>query len=391
MSPDPPGSGPVVFFTNSWMMGGMEQHIISLGRGLRRRGRRVALVCSSVPVIEPLRRACRNEGIVVHAIDDAHGPLAKTARLRNLTGFLRGFRGGILHLHLTGPYGGELPMLAGRAAGMSHFVRTEHQPLEDVPAWKDRLWFRMKDHGLDAVICVSGQNADYHTNDLGRNPARFFTVHNCVDLGRFDPALGDREGARAEFDIPGDAPLIGAVARLTEERKGIRQFLEMAAQIVQHCPETRFLIVGDGVLRRALEVHADELGVSARTVFAGERSDVPRLLSAMDVFVMPSLWEGGPYTLLEAMAMGIPSVTTAVGMVPEVLTPGEQALVVPAGDSAALARATGRLLADPALGRRLAEASRRLVQERFSEDNLAEGVIAVYRRVSCGDRTVDVR
>ncbi|HVP05116.1 MAG TPA: glycosyltransferase [Dehalococcoidia bacterium] len=382
MSDAEPGLGPVVLFTNSWMMGGMEQHIVSLGRGLRRRGYRTSLICSSDPVIAPLREACEAEGVEVHALDDARGAIAKVGRLRDLERLLQNYRGGTLHLHLTGPFRGELPMLAGRAAGIRCFVRTEHQPLEEVPPWKDRLWLRVKDHGLDAVICVSGQNAEYHTRDLGRNAARFFTVHNCVDLGRFDPAAGDREGARAELGVAAGSPLIGVVSRLTEERKGISQFLEMAAQLAASCPASRFLVVGDGDLRPRLEAQARELGIGQQTIFTGERKDIPRLLSALDVFVMPSLWEGGPYTLLEAMAMRIPSVTTAVGMVPETVVPREHALVVPPGDVGALARSVGEILTDAELRDHLAESGYQLVHERFSEDNLAEGVIGVYKRVS---------
>ena len=327
-------------------MGGMEQHILALGRGLRRRGYRAALICSSAAVIEPLREACSAEGITVHALEDAEGPLAKAARFRDLARILRRYRGGILHMHLTGPYGGELPLLAGRSAGMRLFIRTEHQPLENVPPRLDRLWFRMKDHGLDAVICVSGQNAQHHTKELGRDASRFYTVHNCVDLQRFTASAGDREGARAEFDVPAGSPLIGTVARLGEQRKGISQFLEMGGKIAAGCPPSRFLIVGDGPLRVDLEAQAEHLGISGQTTFAGERNDIPRLLSALDVFVMPSLCEGGPYTLLEAMAMAIPCVTTAVGMVPETVVSGEHALVVPPGDVAALTRATSEILTE---------------------------------------------
>jgi glycosyltransferase involved in cell wall biosynthesis len=174
------------------------------------------------------------------------------------------------------------------------------------------------------------------------------------------------------------------VARLAEERKGAAEFLEMAAAVAEQRSQTRFVIVGDGPLRLSLEQQAAELGIASRVRFAGERSDIPAVLAALDVFVMPSHWEGGPYTVIEAMAMARPVVTTNVGMVVDIVRDGEHALVVPPRDSSALARAVQRLLAEDRLRGRLAKGGRRLATERFSEERLVEGVAAVYADVLAG-------
>ena len=374
------GPFPVVLFTNSWMMGGMEEHILKLARGLRGSGHAVALICPPDQVVAPLREACASAGVDVHALAERRGPFGALRRVRELSRLLRPHRDGVLHLHLTGPYGGELALLAGKLAGCAAIVRTEHQPPERPPSGRQRWRMKAKDRALSAVLCVSRQNMEHFTRDLGRDARKFAVVHNCIDLARFDPVKVDGARWRAELSLPVAAEVVGMVARLAEERKGAAVFLEMAAGVAQKRPQARFVIAGDGPLRPALERQAAELGIDSQVAFLGERQDIPELLAAMDVFVMPSLWEGGPYTVLEAMAMERPVVTTNVGMVRDVVRSGEHALVVPPGDAGALAEAVLGLLNEPELRVRLARAGRRLAVERFSEERLVEGVLAVYER-----------
>jgi glycosyltransferase involved in cell wall biosynthesis len=371
---------PIVLFTNGWMMGGMEEHILKLARGLRERGHPVVLICPQVEAIARLREACLAEGVEVRALPERLGPLGAIRRVRELSALLLPHRDGVLHLHLTGPYGGEAATLAGKLARCAAIVRTEHQPPELPPSGFQRWRMRMKDRALAAVLCVSRQNMEHFTRDLGRDPAKFAVVHNCIDLARFDPVVVDASQARAALGMPADAAVVGMVARLAEERKGAALFLEMAARVADQRPQARFVIVGDGPLRQGLESRAAELGVASRLLFLGERQDIPELLAALDIVVMPSFWEGGPYTVIEAMAMERPVVTTNVGMVPDVVRSGEHALVVEPGDAVALATNVLRLLDDPPLRDRLAAAGRQLAVERFSEERLVEGVLAVYQR-----------
>jgi glycosyltransferase involved in cell wall biosynthesis len=152
--------------------------------------------------------------------------------------------------------------------------------------------------------------------------------------------------------------------------------------VAQAHPTARFLIVGDGPLRPALEREAEELGIGDQVVFTGERQDIPRLLAAMRVFVMPSLWEGGPYTVLEAMAMAKPVVATPVGLVPDAVEDHSTGLLAPIADSAALARGVLELLGDELLAARLAQRGRERVVARFSLEAMIDGVVEVYREVA---------
>ncbi|MGH2355436.1 MAG: glycosyltransferase family 4 protein [Chloroflexota bacterium] len=376
-----PPAVPVVLFANSPYMGGMEEHVLLLGRGLVRRGFRVAALCPPHEAVQPLRRALADAGVAVHCPTERQTvSFGAARRLRELVQTLRRYPGCILHLHLTGHSGGGLLQLAGQLAGARAMVRTEHlPPVLPIPAG-ERLAVRIRDQFLARIICVSQQTRQDHLDRLGRDPRKCVVVPNCVDLERFSPDV-PAEGVRAEFGIDPHHPIIGTVSRLHEHRKGVAYFLEMAAAVARVYPMARFLIVGDGSLRAALERQAEEFCIADRVVFTGARRDIPRLLAAMQVFVMPSLYEGGPYTVLEAMAMAKPVVATPVGLVPDVITDGATGYLAPVADSAALADAVLRLLSDDALAGRLGRAGREVVAARFSLDAMVDGVADLYRQV----------
>jgi glycosyltransferase involved in cell wall biosynthesis len=260
-------------------------------------------------------------------------------------------------------------------------VRTEHLPPVLPITALDRARVQLRDRALAKIICVSEQTRQLHLERLGRDANRCTVVPNCVDLDRFSPILREY-GVHAEFGFEPTAPIVGTVSRLGEQRKGIHHFLDMAADVAAVNPRARFLVVGDGALRPELEQQARRLGIESAVVFTGDRRDIPRLLAAMRIFVMPSLYEGGPYTVLEAMAMVKPVVATPVGLVPDVVDHRTTGLLVPIADSAAMTKAVLELLADADLARRLAERGRQAVVERFSLDAMIAGVTAIYHEVA---------
>ena len=150
--------------------------------------------------------------------------------------------------------------------------------------------------------------------------------------------------------------------------------------IAAEFPDVDFLVVGEGEERAALEALARRLGLGARVVFTGLRHDVPRLLAAVDVLALTSLYEGFPNVLLEAMATGAVAVATDVGGCRELVTSGETGLLVPPRAPAAVAAAVGRVLRDPALARRLATAARQRVEGAFSIDVMARRTMDAYLR-----------
>jgi L-malate glycosyltransferase len=215
----------------------------------------------------------------------------------------------------------------------------------------------------------------------GYNPATIAVIRNGVDLKRFerppDPACV-RRGLR----IPSGAPLVAVVSRLNR-LKGLDHFLAAAAIVGRRLPDVRFLIVGEpgaadpGYLD-ALVTSAHRLGLRERIIFTGLRTDVPDLLACAAVSVMPSLNEALPNVILESMAAGAPVVSTCVGGTPEAIEDGVTGLLVPPGDSVALARAIHNVLADRELAVRLAENGRQLVRRRFSLDAMVRATDRLY-------------
>jgi glycosyltransferase involved in cell wall biosynthesis len=163
------------------------------------------------------------------------------------------------------------------------------------------------------------------------------------------------------------------VARL-DEQKGQRYLLEAAAQV----PQARFVLAGDGPLRTSLEAQARSLGLEQRVKFLGYRSDIPDLLAGCDVFVLPSLYEGLPLSILEAMSAGKPVIATQIGGTDEAVIPNETGLLIPPADPAALAAAIRKLLDDRPFARRLALAGQARVECEFSAATMVQRVTNVY-------------
>jgi glycosyltransferase involved in cell wall biosynthesis len=369
---------PIVYFTNSPYMGGMEAHIAHLATGMAAEGRRIGLVCRTGSEIDPLKQECATAGVEIIEISEGSSLARKLRRAQALWRTFRRYRGGVLHIHMTGPHGGELVMLAARAAGIKSCVRTEHQPLEQPPSRYQLLRMKLRDRFLKRVICVSRSNLEYFTRILGRDAAKFIAITNCVELERFNPDAVDGESVRCSLGIPPTAKVVGMVSRLSEARKGGADFLEMAHALSGERADLRFLIAGDGDLRLELESQAAAAGLGTRVAFVGARSDVHQVLAAMDIFVMPSRWEGGPITLLEAMAMARPVVATDVGMVPDVIKDGEDGLIVPPGAPNALTAAARRLLEQPDAAATMGRRARETVLRFFSREVMVERVAAVY-------------
>lgn len=213
-----------------------------------------------------------------------------------------------------------------------------HQKLE---------WFVLR-HFCDRVIAVAEETRQYHLQISGASPRQVSTIYNGIDLSGFRGLDADRARAdvRAEFGIPAGAPLLTTVAVLRPP-KGIQFMIRALPAVLEVNPDVHYLIVGDGSHHAPLMEEVRQAGVQDRVIFAGMRKDVPRLLSASDVFVLPSLTEALPTVLAEAMAARLPIIATRVGGVPEMIKDGQNGLVVEPQDVEALARAAIHLFSNP--------------------------------------------
>ncbi|HEX4414647.1 MAG TPA: glycosyltransferase [Lacipirellulaceae bacterium] len=223
----------------------------------------------------------------------------------------------------------------------------------------------------DAFIAVADSHGQFLAQNLRVPRERVAVIPNGVDTERFAP-VPDVAAIRKALNIGPTDPVLGIVAALRPE-KNHELFLGVAARIVKELPNARFLIVGDGPCRASLEQHAESLGIADRTIFAGSRPDVPRLLAAMDVFALTSHMEANPLSILEAMSVGRPVVSTNVGSIHEAVIEAQTGFLVPAGDAATFANRVLSLLNAPILGHVMGAAARKLVVERWSIDAMVTG------------------
>jgi len=260
----------------------------------------------------------------------------------------------ILHVH--GYAAADFGRLAARVVG-ARLVLHEHFADPRMPAYQalaDRLLAPL----THRAIAVSGSTRDFLVRERHVPERLVRLIWNGAPLDEFAPVSRERAlRVRRELLIPEEAPVVGAIGRLNTQ-KGHTYLLEAAPRILQADGRTFFLIVGDGDLMDPLRQQARALGLGDRVRFAGHRSDVPDVLGAIDVLAIPSLYEGTPLALFEAMAAGKAIVSSAVDGCAEVLEHGRTALLVPPRDKDALAAAIGTLLGDPDQRRALSEAAR---------------------------------
>jgi glycosyltransferase involved in cell wall biosynthesis len=297
-------------------------------------------------------------------------PRRRLVGLARLWRALRAERPAILHAHLSWPLACKHGVRAAWLAGVPGIVGTAQLYLAPESPRRSRLMLRP----FGRIIAVSEEVKARYAQELGVPARKLAVVRNAIAVpppGRVaDPAL------RAAL-IRGRPDYVVLTPARLHLQKGHAYLLAAAAQV----PDATFVLAGDGPLRAELEATARALGVADRCVFLGERSDVPALLAAADLFVLPSLFEGLPLSMLEAMAAERPVVATAIGGTDEAITTEHSGLLVPPRDPAALASAIRRLRADPALARRLAAAGRARVEREFSSDVTARHIMRIYDEV----------
>ena len=251
----------------------------------------------------------------------------------------------VLHLHGYGATTfGRLVAAARRLPVVLH----EHANLTDTP-WFQKIADWMLEPFTDVAIAVSSSTAEFVAKARMVRPGRVQVVYLGAPIREFGQPQTpvEREVKRSELGLtPGDCA-IGTVTRL-HDSKGNEYLVDAARIVLDARPQARFFLYGEGPLRGALEERARALGLGDRFVFGGFVRDVARVLAAFDISVFPSLWEGTPLTAFESLAAGLPIVATDADGLRDILTDGQDAVIVPRRDSAALAAGIVRLIDQPA-------------------------------------------
>jgi len=240
-----------------------------------------------------------------------------------------------------------------------------------------RILYRAGGRVADGFIAVSSDVAETVRAAYLPPSGRLWVIPNGVDVERYTRAV-DRDAIRASIGVATDAPLAIVVAKLMTQ-KGHAVLLDALPSLLERVDTLRVVLVGEGELRGALEERVAAAGLTGSVTFAGNRGDIPQLLAASDLFVLPSLWEGLPMALLEAMATGLPVVATAVSGTREVIEDGRSGILVPPGDAPALGAAMIEVLERPETAASLGAAARSRVEDCYSARAQAERHAGLYR------------
>jgi glycosyltransferase involved in cell wall biosynthesis len=272
--------------------------------------------------------------------------------------------------------------LAAWFSGVPYRVKTVHgleesfRGIQKIKANLYNLWDRWITRFLfDKIIAVSSHLAGRLQEEHLSVP--IVHIHNCVDSEKIKVNKSKIEVKR-DLKVIKDLPLIGTAGRLVPV-KGLDYLLKATPLILGRLPRLKVLIVGEGPERNSLENLASRLGVDSQVIFTGQRGDVYDLISAMDLFVLPSLSEGIPMVLLEALTLGVPVVASQVGGIPEVLVHGQTGFLVPPRDEKALAHACQYILEHRKEAQLLSDRGRKLIQDKFSAEVMAQKVVHLYR------------
>lgn len=300
---------------------------------------------------------------------------------RALVRLFREKRYHIVHTHTS--KAGFLGRMAAAKAGVPIVVHTPHGHIFDGYFPKPVTWFytqleRLAARHTDRFIALTHRGIAEHVQQRIGRPDQWLAIFSGIDITPFDQAHELRSPARKALGIQPSDILIGAVGRL-EPVKGFTYFVEAAHAVAYAEPRARFLVAGDGSLTKELQQQALPLGDRIR--FLGLRDDVPALMAAMDIFVLPSVNEGMGRVVLEAGAAGVPVVAARVGGVPDVVADGVTGLLTPPRDAAALARAIVELARDPKRRAAMGAAGRDFVVPAYSIETMVKEIEALYERL----------
>lgn len=282
----------------------------------------------------------------------------------------------VVHTHLLAANVIAKPVAA--LCGVPVRINHDHcnDKLADPRKWApraDEITNRFSTH----VIAVSESTRDFVVNHERVPDDLVTTIHNGVDVEAFQPRPELRASARERWGLPANAFVVGGIGRLTHQ-KNFALFLEVAAAVIARHPHAVFVIAGTGEEEAMLREKARALGIEQSVRFLGFVGEMAALYPALDMLLLTSRYEGLPITILEAMAVGIPIVSSDLDGVQEILVDGEDAALVEPGNAAAFASRVSELIAQPETARRLADAALRKVRSGYSAAAMARAVEAIY-------------
>ncbi len=305
----------------------------------------------------------------------ARNNLQMMTLVQDVRRYIRQHQISLVHAHL--PWAGLVARLACKGSHVP-LIYTEHNKQERYH-WATRLLNKWTFGMQQQVVAVSNDVKVSIFCHIGQTvPVQ--TVVNGIDTVKFQRQQSAALQLKEELGIDPAVPVIGTVA-VFRQQKRLDRWLELFAAVHRQYPQVRGLLVGDGPLRTELQSRANALGLEKAVLFPGLQANSVRWMSAMDIFLMTSDFEGMPLALLEAMSSGCAVVSTSVGGVPEVISHGKNGLLAAAGDDQALEQCIVDLVNDPARRMQLAAAGRQTVQAHYSLTGMVDALESLYKNI----------
>ncbi len=290
---------------------------------------------------------------------------------------LRKLKTDIIHTHLHGA-----SELCGFISGKLVCVKVIISTCHNINGWFTKYYYLKKNllkfvvNHSQMLIAVSRTVADAFKKQIKINPNKLIIIKNGIDL----ESKVSWEGAKRnipELKIPADHKIMTTVASLTPQ-KGHIYMIRAIPFIIKYYPKIRYLIVGDGILKNTLINEAKRLKIDKYIIFAGIRKDIDRILQITDIFVMPSLWEGLPLALLEAMANSVPVVATSISSFESIVVHGFTGILVPPRDSLSLANAIVNLIEDQKKATKIAKKAMSIIKTNYDAKHMVHLLEKLY-------------
>jgi len=360
----------VLHLVEDLKIGGLERVIADIAQGLDKKKFEVGVWC--VARSGEVATELEEKGIEVKilGIFSCYNP----CRIVRIAWLLKKSKADIVHTH--GYFASVIGRTAAKIAGVPILIHHMHSTYWE---YRKRHIFFERFLGLltQKVVCCSKAVENFVTGHLKVNPSKTIVVYNGVDEEEFI-SIKDKSALKTRLGIQSTDLVVGTVSSLYHH-KGHRYLLQAVPLVLDAFPSTKFLIVGDGPLRKRLEDQAKDLNIAAHLIFTGRRKDIPDLLSVMDIFVLPScLREGLAISIIEAMASEKPVVATEIGGIPELVANEETGYLVPPRNPDALANAIVNLLKSPQRAKEMGRRGRTRFEERFTKRKMLSEVEYLY-------------
>lgn len=367
----------IVYIIDGLGMGGAERLMVPILRHLNR-----DLFEPRVCVLQnkdgnPMEKELLALGVSVDQLPILH--LRDLTAIHRLNSYLKNVNASLVHtqLEFANIFGNIAAKFSGLPSVSTIHTMPSHNISRKMKVHQALEMFVLR-YFCERIIAVS-EEAGFHHLKIGySHPDQIRTIYNGIDLSNYTELdqVTCAASVRAEFSLPANSKLITTVAVL-RELKGIQYMIAAFPEILLKNQDVYYLIVGDGSHRNKLEQSTEILGLKSQIIFTGKRNDIPRLLSASNIFVLPTLTEALPTVLAEAMAAHLPIIASHVGGIPEMIN-HENGILLPPKDVQALSEACNILLADPQKCNHMGEAGWKIVNQKFNVVTQVESLKNLY-------------